>query len=174
MTDKEIRHLSKTELLSIIRDQEQELQQVKKQAEELRLSLDDRRSHIDKCGSIAEASLQMNQVFQSAQAAAEQYLAEIREKRDRADADAQEILAEAGKKAEEQIKSSKEICGKIEEESRNRADAYWSELQKKLEAFYESRKGLKQVVESCGIDVRIPNSGVKNDNDRPEGSASES
>jgi membrane protein involved in colicin uptake len=172
MTDREIRHLSKTELLSIIRDQEQELQQAKQQAEELRRQLEEKRIHLEKCGSIAEASLEMNQVFQTAQAAADQYLSEVREKRDGMDAEIKQMLTEAKQKADAQIRSAMDTGKKIEEESRRKADACWDALQDKLETFYKSHQGLEETLASCGIDIQA-NTGVRRANDKSEGSASQ-
>jgi cell division septum initiation protein DivIVA len=171
MTDREIRHLSKTELLTIIRDQEQELQQAKQQQEELKRRLAEKKTNLEKCGSIAEASLQVNQVFQAAQAAADQYLSEMREKREGIDAESGRILAEAKQKADAQVRLSMETGRKIEEESRRKADSYWTELQGKLEAFYQSRQGLEQMLASCGMKIQVPDTGVKRENDTSKGSA---
>lgn len=172
MTDREIRHLSKPELLSIIRDQEQELGQMKEQAAKLRQQLDDKKISLEKCDSIAEASLQINGVFASAQAAANQYLAEVRERRDGINAETGHLLDEARQKADAQIRASMETGRKLEEESRRKADAYWNSLSEKLEAFYAGHQGLKEMLDSCGMDVQIPNTGVKRGNDLSESTAS--
>jgi len=174
MTDKEIRHLSKTELLAIIRDQERELQQVKQQAAEQKRQLEDRRIRLEKCGSIAQASMQLHQVFETAQAAADQYLAEVREKQEGLDAETDRILAEAREKADAQVRASEEAGRKIEEESRQRANAYWAALQEKLEAVYRSHQGLKEMLASGGIDMHLPSTGVKREDDESEGTASQS
>lgn len=174
MTDREIRHLSKAELLSIIRDQEQELQQAGERTAELQRRLEDKKTHLEACGSIAEASLQINQVFQAAQAAADQYLAEVREKHDRLDAETERLLAEARQKADAQVRAAAESCQKREEESSRRAGACWDALQQQLEAFYESHQGLEKMLAACGMDVKIPHAGVKQEDDKQESAASQS
>lgn len=78
MTDKEFRRLGKTEMLEIIHSQELEIQELRGQIQSLQSQLDERSILISESGSIAEASLKINQVFQAAQAAADQYLANIK------------------------------------------------------------------------------------------------
>ncbi len=78
MTDKEMRKLSRADLLELLIEQSQEVQQLRtwlKQAEEQLAS-----RHLDICdaGSIAEAALRVNGVFEAAEAAAQQYLENIR------------------------------------------------------------------------------------------------
>lgn len=78
MTDKELKKLSRSALLEMLLEQSRENDRLRAQVEELARQLSDRQFKIDQAGSIAEASMQINQVFESAQAAAEQYLENIR------------------------------------------------------------------------------------------------
>lgn len=157
MTDKEIRHLGKTELLSILRDQEAELEQLRAQISKLQSELEEQTIQMDKCGSIAEASLQVNQVFQAAQAAADQYLANVREKEAGADEAARRIESEAQKRAEAKIQDTEMRCKQLEAESRKKAAAYWTVLQVQLDQFYRSHEGLKEMLKASGFNVQIPN-----------------
>lgn len=77
MTDKELRHLNRSEILSLLVAQMEENQALKKRIGELEAELEDRRIAIDKAGSIAEAALALNGVFEAAQAAANQYLENV-------------------------------------------------------------------------------------------------
>ena len=156
MTDDEIKHLGKTDLLKIIRDQEAELEQSRAQIEDLNKALADKTTHLEKCGSIADASLELNGVFQSAQAAADQYLAEIKEKTDSASAEADKIIGEAREKADAQIRQAIESAGNIESQGKEKAEAYWQDLHTKLEAFYESHVGLRELLKTSDIEVNIP------------------
>ena len=78
MTDKELQKLSRSALLEMLLEQSRENDRLRAQVEKLARQLSDRQFKIDQAGSIAEASMQINQVFESAQAAAEQYLENIR------------------------------------------------------------------------------------------------
>jgi len=78
MTDKELKRLSRANLLEMLLAQVEENKKLKARLEEMQAQLDDRRIKLDEAGSIAEAALQLNGVFQAAEAAAAQYLENIR------------------------------------------------------------------------------------------------
>ena len=78
MTDKEIRKLKRTDLLELLIEQSKEVESLKKRIGELEAELADRRLLIYKSGSIAEAALKLNGVFEAAEAAAQEYLENIR------------------------------------------------------------------------------------------------
>ena len=84
LTDKEFKRLSRAELIEIIYRMQQDEETLRRENDELRARLADRRSHLENAGSIAEAALALNGVFAAAQAAADDYLAEVRQLRDRA------------------------------------------------------------------------------------------
>lgn len=78
MTDKELRKLKRTDLLELLIEQSKEVESLKKRIEELEAELADRRLMISESGSIAEAALKLNGVFEAAEAAAQEYLENIR------------------------------------------------------------------------------------------------
>ena len=78
MTDKELRRLSRRELLQMLLEQTGEVERLQAELDKTRAELDDRAIMLESCGNIAEASLKINRVFEAAQQAAEQYLANVR------------------------------------------------------------------------------------------------
>jgi len=82
MTNKELKKLSRTDLLKMLIAQSKEMEALKKQLKEANEMLEDRRIMIENSGSIAEAALQLNGVFEAAQKAAAQYLENIQLKSD--------------------------------------------------------------------------------------------
>lgn len=74
MTDKELRRLSRQELVELLYDVEKENRSLRQQIDELQEKLNSREIHLRKAGSIAEAALTLNEVFEKAQAAADDYL----------------------------------------------------------------------------------------------------
>lgn len=78
MKEKELRRMRRGDLIEIIYQYQQREQELLKENAELKVQLRDRRTRIQKAGSIAEASLALHHVFEAAQAAADQYLAEVR------------------------------------------------------------------------------------------------
>lgn len=78
MTDKELRRMSRVNLIDIIYQLQKSEALLKEDNARLTEALADRELRIEKLGSIAEAALALNNVFEAAQAAADQYLAEAK------------------------------------------------------------------------------------------------
>ena len=78
MTDKEFRKLKKSELLELLLIQTKENERLKEALEEAQVQLRDRNLYMENAGSIAEASLRVNHIFELAQKAADQYLYNVR------------------------------------------------------------------------------------------------
>lgn len=77
MTNKELKKLSRRELLEMLLDQSKEVERLRRELKEAKRQLNDRRILIENAGSIAEAALKLNKVFEAAQDAANQYLENI-------------------------------------------------------------------------------------------------
>lgn len=78
MKNKELRKLRRAELLELMLQQQTEIDSLKQENEQLIQKLNDRTITIENAGSIAEASLKLNKVFEAAQKAADDYLESIK------------------------------------------------------------------------------------------------
>lgn len=78
MTEKELRRLSRADLLELLVAQSKENQALQDQLRQAREALQQRTIELEQAGSIAEAALRLNGVFEDAQKAADQYLENIR------------------------------------------------------------------------------------------------
>ena len=76
--EKDLKHLSRGELLELLLEQTRRANSLEKRVEELEEQLRNRAIIIEEAGSLAEAALQINQVFSAADAAARQYVANVR------------------------------------------------------------------------------------------------
>ena len=74
MADRELRRMHRAELIEIIYALKQSEDQLKAQNAALTAQLQDRQLRLEKAGSIAQAALELNNVFAAAQAAADDYL----------------------------------------------------------------------------------------------------
>ena len=128
MADKELRRMNRTELIEIIYAQQQNERQLREENEELHRQLDDKLLRLEKAGSIAEAALSLNHIFEDAEAAAQQYLISIQQ----SDAEASKIISDAKQQAEDMVREAekevelakKECCAmheKIEKEKKSLA-----------------------------------------------------
>ena len=78
MTDKEFKRLSRSQLIDIIYQLQLKQNELEEENRKLKAEVGDKRIRLREAGNIAEASLAMHNVMQSAQDAANQYLEEIR------------------------------------------------------------------------------------------------
>ena len=78
MTDKELRRLSRRELLEMLIAETEENTRLRAELEQARTKLADRRILLEKSGSMAEAALRLNGVLEAADKAALHYLENVR------------------------------------------------------------------------------------------------
>lgn len=100
LTDKEFKQLSRAQLIEIIYQLQLQIDGLTERNQALEDALADKRLRIRNAGNLAEAALQINDCFRSAQDAAEQYLNEIKAMREETEAERQQILAAAQAEAE--------------------------------------------------------------------------
>ena len=77
MAKKELSRLSRQELLEVLLAQAEENRKLKKQLQEARDALTNRKIEVERAGTMAEAALRLNGVFEAADQAAQQYLENI-------------------------------------------------------------------------------------------------
>lgn len=73
-----LRKLKRADLLEMLIEQSKEIESLHQQTAELQRRLDERKLQIAEVGNIAEAALKINGVMEAAQAAAQQYLDNIK------------------------------------------------------------------------------------------------
>ena len=73
-TTRDLRHLTRTELLELLLEMGEELEKTKAELETLKEQQADREIKLSKAGSIAEAALALSGIFEAAQNAADDYL----------------------------------------------------------------------------------------------------
>ena len=78
MTNKELKKLTRLQLLELLVEPGKEMERLKRRAERAEEKLRKRMLLLSEAGSIAEAALRLNGVFEAAQAAADQYLDSVR------------------------------------------------------------------------------------------------
>lgn len=129
MTELELRKLKRTEFLEMLLEQTREKEQLMEEVDQLKKRLEDREIRIDKAGSIAQAAFEMNGVLEAAQAAAQQYLDNIKLLSDR-----QESICE---------KKEKEVfdrCAAREQTTYERCDLMKEETEKSCAELEQSTK----------------------------------
>lgn len=106
MTDKEFKRLSRAQLIEIIYQLQLQLEELTNKNESLEDALADKRLRINNAGDLAKAALEINDCFQNAQNAADQYLNEVKEIIAKAEEKGQKIIEEAQAKADSILASA--------------------------------------------------------------------
>lgn len=99
MLNKELKKLSRRELVDIIYQMKKNEQQMQEEIADLRKQLEDRRMRISNAGSISEAAMSITDVFMAAQKTADLYLQEISCMKEDAEKECAKIIEEAHQKA---------------------------------------------------------------------------
>ena len=100
MTDKELQKLKRPELLEIMLGLQNELDKEREENEVLRAKLEEKQIALNKSGSIAEAALEINGVFDAAQKAADVYLENVKKMHAEEEKHHVEVIAQANSEAE--------------------------------------------------------------------------
>ena len=146
MTDKELRRLSRGELLEMLIAQAAENDQLKNRLEQAEAQLRDRKIAISNAGSLAEAALSLNGVFQAAEAAAQQYLENIQRISGQQDAICRSMKEKAEKETEQIRQEAQAYSQKVHAE----ADAYWKQVAARAAKLLEDQNSLREMINSAG------------------------
>ena len=108
MTDKEFKRLNRSQLIDIIYQLQLKQEELTAENQQLKEKLADKRLRIRRAGNIAEAALEINNVMEAAQSAADQYIEEIRTLRNETEIACRRMLEEAQKKADAIVGDAKQ------------------------------------------------------------------
>ena len=128
MTDKEFKRLNRAQLIDIIYRLQLQVDELTTQMESLEKTLEDKRLRIDNAGNIAHAALEINDCFQSAQKAAEQYLNEIKALHAEAELQRQRIIDEAKAEAAQIIENAKRTQASINSGYGTEFERLWASM----------------------------------------------
>lgn len=131
MTDKQLRHLSRADLVEIICQMKQTEQELRAQLDEAQAALADRAIKIQEAGSIAQAAVKINGVLEAAQAAADDYLAQIHAANSNTERQCSEMIAQAQAR-----------CDAADEEIKRKWAAFERDVQHYLQAHNELKSFL--------------------------------
>ena len=159
MTDKELGKLRRSELLELLLEQAKETEQLRAELTKTQKRLESRELKLEQAGSIAEAALQVNGVFDAAQAAAAQYLENIEKLSERQEAICAAREEESLRKAEQMLAEAQlekekrqEECTKMEEHTQEQCEELAKRAREQCEDLIQQTKKqceeMKQQAES--------------------------
>lgn len=143
--EKELKNLKRIELLELLVESNKRIEELEAELAEAKAKLEDRDIRMSNAGSIAEASLALNGVFESAQAAAQQYLDSVKYRCDNIEEICQKREEETKRKADRLLKEVKEKCSAMVAESKKEAEEYWQNSNDKLQKIIDSHEYLQSM-----------------------------
>ena len=108
MTDKEFRKLKRSDLIAIIYEYQKKQEELVKEIGELRAQRESKNLKISKAGSIAEAVVGLDLLFETAQKTADDYIEQVRLANEEAEQKAAEIIKQAEKEAAEIVSKARD------------------------------------------------------------------
>lgn len=120
MDNKELKKIGKKELLEILLSQAKRIEELEEELNKTKKKLESKKITIENSGSLAEASLKLNNIFEVAEASAEQYLFNVKEK-------CKKLESDTKKEINKLLEDTEEICKKKKAD----ADTYFENIKLK-------------------------------------------
>lgn len=170
MTEKELRKLNRRDLLEMLIMQAKRTEELQAQLDDTRKQLDDKEITVNNAGSMAEAALKLNGIFEAADAAAAQYIKSV------SDGDgvtmtaplptkeSEELMEDARKQAQRLLAETEEKCRAREE----KAAKYVEAVNAKLKQLYGDYKELFILLTNVMKENSSDKPGEKPETKRPD------
>ena len=112
MTPKELRRLRRSDLMEMLLQLSKENLQLRQDLEDAHRQLEEKQIKIEEAGSLAEAALRLNGIFEAAQAACDQYTQNLKERSE----------------------NIEQYCADMEQQTRAKCDKMMADAQKTVNA----------------------------------------
>lgn len=133
MTPKELKRLSRSDLLEMMLELSKENEALRAENERLHKQVNDRNIAIETCGSLAEAALQLNGIFQAAEAACIQYTENIQARSAGLEAHCQQMETQTRERCEKMEREAREASEVLLAQARSRAQALLERANQRLD-----------------------------------------
>lgn len=139
MTEKELKNLTRADLLEMLLAQSKENEELKIQLEDVQKKLASRKIAVKQVGNIAEASLQLNGVFTAAQEACDQYIENVKM-----------MVTQHKRQCTKMEKETREECEQMLEDTRQQCESMSQEAQQQYDSILEeANQQYSQIVEDA-------------------------
>ena len=145
MTDRELKKLNRADLLELLLRERRENERLRSELDKANQKLSDRAILLENAGSISEAALRLNGIFEAAEAAAAQYLENVQRISGEEEAICQRMEEEARKKAEA-IRAEADAYSL---QTRSQADQYHKQVVEKVQTLLREQDSLRSLLRSC-------------------------
>ncbi len=149
MTNQDLKKLSRADLLELLLEERRENERLRAVLKKACEKLADKKVRIDNAGSIAEAALRLNGVFEAAEAAASQYLDNVKRLADNGniispDSAADKIISDA----KDYSRKTRADADAYSKRTRAEADAYKDKTVRRLQELLKDKDALRALLNS--------------------------
>ncbi|MDR2355908.1 MAG: hypothetical protein LBE16_06900 [Clostridiales Family XIII bacterium] len=146
MKEKQLRSLGKTDLLNIMRMQEEEIERLGAENRALSERLAQRVLIMEDAGSIAEASLRIGGVMQAAQESANIYLESLRVMESESRLRMEKKEEELSRRAEEILRDAEQRAAARETLERQTVEELWRDFRNRVDRFVKAHTELDDMI----------------------------
>ncbi|MCD8326187.1 MAG: hypothetical protein LUC90_05740, partial [Lachnospiraceae bacterium] len=132
MAEKDLRRMNRAELIEIIYVMQQNEKALRQENDDLRQQRDEKLIRMREAGSIAEAALRLNHIFEDAQNASRQYLDSLEALATSEDEQTRQIIGEAKEQARKTLEDANEQARSLLSDARSEAEKVKQEAPKLL------------------------------------------
>ena len=132
MTDKELRSLNKLQLLSLLHDQEEEIDQLAAENGVLKAHLRKWQDEVQSLNNVVDTATKMDAVMDAAQKSISLYLDRIRKMEEDSQVRTAQLDYAAQMRVEKMLQNAQVNCATIEARQRQVIDSIWGEFQRLL------------------------------------------
>lgn len=151
MTDRELQKLKRVELLQLLVEQSKELDALRQELAQAQQKLNARELCLQEVGSIAEASLQLNGVFEAAQRAADQYLESIRYQSAHMEEKCAAMEEATRLRCHQMLKEAEASVQQAQQDS----DECWRDVKRKLDDYLRQQTALQGLLSQATGEAKI-------------------
>ena len=158
MTDQELKKLNRMELIDMIYEAQKRYEACMEENRQLKAELEERNLKIASAGSIAQAALSINRVFETAQAAADQYLSSIQAAKETAQSkitaaeeESKQIRARAEQAASALLANAQKKAQAMQAQAEQQSAKAWQTFQQKAAELVNAHEELRRLVKGDGL-----------------------
>ena len=136
MDDKKLRKISKKELLEILLSQAKRIDELEQELKKAKSKIESKKITIEESGSLAEAALKLNSIFEDAEETAKQYLLNIKDKCKKIE---NETKKASQLERENMLKETEKLC----QQKKKEADEYLKKVESNAQKIIKSKEKTK-------------------------------
>ncbi len=154
----DLKRVTRKELIEILYEMKKREVELQNQLDEANKKLEDRTIRLQSAGSIAEASLAINDIFTVAQQSANDYLSSIRAAQEESKqliqltrAKSEEVIATTKSKAQQIMNDANQECASKKEETQKLVDAQLQEAETKKK---ETQEYCDKLLDATNVEIK--------------------